>query len=63
MEISELKASLIYRMSSRTTRGTQRNPVSKKKKLPKLMGHNESIPKRKTYSSKCLQKETRETID
>jgi uncharacterized protein (DUF2252 family) len=28
--ISELKASLVYRVSSRTARATQRNPVSKK---------------------------------
>jgi hypothetical protein len=27
--ISEFKASLVYRVSSRTTRATQRNPVSK----------------------------------
>ena len=25
------------------------------------MGHNESIPKRKTHSSECLQKESRES--
>jgi hypothetical protein len=31
-QISELKASLVYRVSSRTARATQRNPVSKKKK-------------------------------
>jgi hypothetical protein len=30
--ISELKASLVYRVSSRTARAIQRNPVSKKKK-------------------------------
>jgi hypothetical protein len=28
--ISEFKASLVYRMSSRTARAIQRNPVSKK---------------------------------
>jgi hypothetical protein len=28
-QISEFKASLVYRMSSRTARATQRNPVSK----------------------------------
>jgi hypothetical protein len=32
--ISEFKASLVYRVSSRTARATQRNPVSKKKKKP-----------------------------
>jgi hypothetical protein len=26
------------------------------------MGHNESSPKRKTYSSECCQKETRESM-
>jgi hypothetical protein len=30
--ISEIEASLIYRVSSRTARATQRNPVSKNKK-------------------------------
>jgi hypothetical protein len=30
--ISEFEASLVYRVSSRTVRATQRNPVSKKKK-------------------------------
>jgi hypothetical protein len=33
--ISELEASLVYRVSSRTARATQRNPVSKKKKKKK----------------------------
>jgi hypothetical protein len=30
---SEFEASLVYRVSSRTARATQRNPVSKKKKM------------------------------
>jgi hypothetical protein len=30
--ISEFEASLVYRVSSRTARNTQRNPVSKKEK-------------------------------
>ena len=33
--ISEFKASLVYRVSSRTARAIQRNPVSKKKPNPK----------------------------
>jgi hypothetical protein len=33
--ISEFKASLVYRLSSRAARATQRNPVSKKKKKTK----------------------------
>jgi hypothetical protein len=31
-QISEFEASLVFRVSSRTARATQRNPVSKKKK-------------------------------
>jgi hypothetical protein len=31
--ISEFEASLIYRVSSRTARAIQRNPVSKKQKI------------------------------
>jgi hypothetical protein len=31
-QISEFQASLIYKVSSRTVRATQRNPVSKEKK-------------------------------
>jgi hypothetical protein len=33
--ISELEASLVYRVSSRTARATQRNPVLKTKKEEK----------------------------
>ena len=33
--ISEFKASLVYRVNSRTARAIQRNPVSKKKKKKK----------------------------
>jgi hypothetical protein len=33
--ISEFKAGLVYRVSSRTARTTQKNPVSKKKKKKK----------------------------
>jgi hypothetical protein len=33
--ISEFEASLVYRVSSRTARATQRNPVSKKQKYKK----------------------------
>jgi hypothetical protein len=34
-QISEFDASLIYKVSSRTARAIQRNPVSKKKKKKK----------------------------
>jgi hypothetical protein len=44
--ISEFKASLVYRVSSRTARATQRNPVSEKKKRKKTGGSfdNEILP-------------------
>jgi hypothetical protein len=32
-QISEFEASLVYRVSSRTARATQRNPVSKNQKI------------------------------
>jgi hypothetical protein len=35
-QISEFKANLVYRVSSRTARATQRNPVSEKKKKKEL---------------------------
>jgi hypothetical protein len=34
-QVSEFKASLVYRVSFRTARATQRNPVSKKRKKKK----------------------------
>jgi hypothetical protein len=34
-QISEFQASLVYRVSSRTARATQRNPVSKSKQTNK----------------------------
>jgi hypothetical protein len=37
--ISEFEASLVYRVSYRTARATQRNPVSKKKKKKKDNTH------------------------
>jgi hypothetical protein len=37
-QISKFKASLVYRVSSRTARVTQRNPVSKKPKRKKKKG-------------------------
>jgi hypothetical protein len=36
--ISEFEASLVYRVSSRTARGTQKNPVSKNKNKNKSDG-------------------------
>jgi hypothetical protein len=46
--ISEFEASLVYRVSSRTVRATQRNPVSRKMKKIKN--------KKDILSSVCLSK-------
>jgi hypothetical protein len=58
--ISELEASLVYRVSSRTARATQSNPVSKNKKTKnkknKTKQNNKKRMKRKfsiTYTH-CL---------
>jgi hypothetical protein len=58
--ISEFKASLVYRVSSRTARATQRNPVSKKlrktkKKKEKKMTDVSSWPgnQRKATNQNC----------
>jgi hypothetical protein len=37
--ISEFEASLVYKVSSRTARATQENPISKKKKKKKKKRH------------------------
>jgi hypothetical protein len=47
--ISEFEASLVYRVSSRTARGIQRNPVSEKPKKKQK--------KQKTLTVKGYQKE------
>jgi hypothetical protein len=39
--ISEFEASLVYKVSSRTARATQRNPVSKNKNKNKNQGLHE----------------------
>jgi hypothetical protein len=47
--ISEFEASLVYRVSSRTARATQRNPVSKNPK--KTKNKNKKINKIKNQYS------------
>jgi hypothetical protein len=47
---SLFKASLVYRVNSRTARATQRNPVSKKKK-------NKKNKKTKTKQNKTKKKQ------
>jgi hypothetical protein len=50
--ISELEASLVYRVSSRTARAIQRNPISKKKKKQKKKTKNKTKQKKKTEKAK-----------
>jgi hypothetical protein len=47
--ISEFEASLVYKVSSRTARATQRNPVSKKPKRKKQMLTNNHHLKSKRH--------------
>jgi hypothetical protein len=56
-QISEFEASLVYRMSSRTARDTQRNPVLKKKNH-KEERKKERKNKRKKERKKYRKKRT-----
>jgi hypothetical protein len=53
-QISEFEASLVYRVSSRTARATQRNPVSKNKTKQNKTKQN------KTKQNKTKQEEDRQ---
>ena len=46
-DLSEFEASLVYRVSSRTSRATQRNPVSKKTRKKKT-ANKENKEKKET---------------
>jgi hypothetical protein len=61
--ISEFKASLVYRVSSRTARATQRNPVSKKTKTKTKQ--KESLSKLATGDTLTLpvRKELRKAVN
>jgi hypothetical protein len=52
-QISEFEASLVYKVSSRTARSIQRNPVSKQKK-------NKKNKKKKTTKKQKTKKTKRE---
>jgi hypothetical protein len=61
--ISEFEASLVYRVSSRTARATQRNPVSKNKKQKKKKKEKKKsmlAVVAHTYSPSTLEEETDE---
>jgi hypothetical protein len=56
-QISEFEVSLVYRVSSRTARATQRNPVSKnktKQNKTKQNKQNKTKQNKTTQRSKCL---------
>jgi hypothetical protein len=53
-QISEFKASLVYRMSSRTARAIQRNPVSGKKNNNNNKNSNKQKNKNKIKTNNCL---------
>jgi hypothetical protein len=57
--ISEFEASLVYRVSSRTARATQRNPVSKKQKNKQTNKQTKKEKKRKEKKRKERKKERR----
>jgi hypothetical protein len=67
-QISEFEASLVYRVSSRTTRTTQRNPVSKQPKQNKKSDQLSVITAlggleqegHRGQSLACLKKQTKE---
>jgi hypothetical protein len=56
-QISEFEASLVYKVSSRTARATQRNPVSKNK----TKQTNKQKTKTKQKKEKKKKKETSQT--
>jgi hypothetical protein len=59
-QISEFEASLVYRVSSRKARATQRNPVSKKtKNKTKTKGTNLSPQIKHSCQSDIVYKKTK----
>jgi hypothetical protein len=54
-QISDFEASLVYRVSSRTARATQRNPVSKNKNKTKQNKNNNNNKKEPVYLDRCIR--------
>jgi hypothetical protein len=54
--ISEFEASLVYRVSSRKARATQRNPVSKNKQTNKQTNKHQTKQTNKTMLSLLVQR-------
>jgi hypothetical protein len=59
-QISEFEASLVYKVSSRTARAIQRNPVSKNKTRNFFTGFQKTVMRIKDNS--FLGQETRESV-
>jgi hypothetical protein len=57
LSTGEAEASLVYRVSSRTARATQRNPVSKKQNQPTNQPTNQT--NKHAISKKAILKENR----
>jgi hypothetical protein len=55
--ISEFEASLVYKVSSRTARATQRNPVSKEKENTKINQSIKQTNKQTNTKTKKIYKE------
>jgi hypothetical protein len=55
-QISEFEASLVYKVSSRTARATQRNPVSKKTKQNKTKQNKTNKQTKTKRKTKAKQK-------
>jgi hypothetical protein len=55
-QISEFKANLVYKVSSRTARATQRNPVPKNKKQNKQTKNQKKQKKKKQKQKNKKQK-------
>jgi hypothetical protein len=53
-QISEFEASLVYKVSSRTARATQRNPVSKKKERKRKRKRKRKKKERKKFWEGCF---------
>jgi hypothetical protein len=53
-QISEFKASLVYKVSSRTARAIQRNPVSKNQKNKQTNKKKQNPKNQKTQNRTCL---------
>jgi hypothetical protein len=61
--ISEFKASLVYKVSSRTVRTTQRNPVSKQNKTKQnKTKQNKTQNPQKTKNTNLTNKQTKKNV-